>query len=290
MKILITGIRGFVASAIARNLCSAGNLVVGIGRTPSKDGPGDFIPCDISNASAVDDVLENGGFDVIVHAAACLSNDAAELFSTNILGTENIVKGCEKYDVGTIVFLSSIQVVAQSNSAIDETAMVRPPTAYHLSKAVGERLLENVRGVRGVIFRFASPVGAGMPRGKIFSTFVQNALNNEDIYICGNGERVQNYISVDDIATAVAQGVVASKLNGVYHLGGVSISDRDLAELCVEALGAKSRISVLNKVMAAEKWYINDSKIRSQCRLGTPRSLRSVVVEVAEEMKMRGGA
>ena len=289
MKVLITGIRGFVASAIARNLLSAGNLVVGIGRTPSDGGPYDFIPCDISNASAVDDVLGNGGFDAVVHAAACLSNDAAELFSTNVLGTENIVRGSERNGVGTIVYLSSIQVVARSDSAIDETAMVRPPTAYHLSKAVGERLLENARGVRGVIFRFASPVGARMPQGKIFSAFVQKALANEDIDIWGDGNRVQNYISVDDIASAVAQGVSVPEMKGVYHLGGVSISDRGLAELCVDALGAKSRINVLNKVESTERWYIDDSKIRCQCELGAPRSLRSVVAEVAEAMKMRGG-
>ena len=289
MKILVTGSRGFVASAIARKLLADGNRVVGIGRTPSAGGSCEYIPCDISNASVVDGMLKSGSFNAVVHAAACLSNNVVELFSTNIVGTENLVRGCEKYGISTMVHLSSIQVVSYSDSAIDESAEMRPPTAYHMSKAAGELLVENARGVRNVIYRFASPVGAGMPSGKILSTFVRKALLNEDIDILGDGSRVQNYISVDDVAAAVVRGLSVSRLRGVYNLSGESISDLELARLCINELGSQSRINVLKKVELREKWYIDDSKIRSQCELGTPRSLRSIVVEIAEEMKKRRG-
>lgn len=288
MKVLLTGSRGFVASAIARKLVADGHRVVGIGRTPAVGVPYEFAVCDISDASAVDEVLAAGGFDAVVHAAACLSDNPAELFATNILGTANLVKGCERHGVGVFVHLSSIPVVEGSDSAVDETARVKPPTAYHLSKAAAELLVENARGVRTVIFRFASPVGVGMPGGKIFSSFVRKALDNEDIDIWGDGERVQNYIAVDDIAKAAVSGISLPGLQGLYHLAGESISDRGLAELCVEALGAKSRINVLNKMAGGDKWYVDDSKFRAGCNPGAPRSLRDVVVELAGEMRGDG--
>src|SRR6056297_880948 len=79
MKILVTGGAGYVGSGLIRTLLERGDEVVCVDRL-SFGGESlidvwhhpafDLVKADIADPTAIDPVLESGGFDAVVHLAA----------------------------------------------------------------------------------------------------------------------------------------------------------------------------------------------------------------------------
>jgi nucleoside-diphosphate-sugar epimerase len=111
---LVTGGGGFVGKAIVRRLLESGvsTSVLGRHRYPEVESlGGQCIVGDLGDYATVKRAVE--GVDIVFHVAALAGIWGAwkDYYSTNVVGTENIVEGCRKNKVPMLVYTSTPSVV-----------------------------------------------------------------------------------------------------------------------------------------------------------------------------------
>jgi UDP-glucose 4-epimerase len=266
--VLVTGSSGHVGGAIARYLVYSGFQVVGMSRTPRPSfSLYPQVAVDISTPSFIERMRGFTPCDVIVHSAASLDKDlyAPSISLTNGLGTQNLLRLAEQWRTTSFIYISGIPVIGLPvQIPITEDHPVAPLTAYHASKVFAESLtaIFRAKGFRAVILRLSSPVGPMMPANHIFSVFARNARRNHPLQVMGQGTRCQNYVDVRDVAIAV-QGCIETNADDLFLIGGKrSISNYDLAALCVEVFYSTSTIQFTGQPDPEEgiQWEISCAK------------------------------
>lgn len=132
LRLLVTGGRGFVGSAIVRALLAAGHHVVSLGRSAAPElealGVTTFAG-DVSDARAVRTAMAD--CDGVFHVAAKVGGWGAyeDYLRVNVTGTRNIIDGCRVLGVRHLVFTSTPSVVhaGEDLEGVDEST----PYATH---------------------------------------------------------------------------------------------------------------------------------------------------------------
>jgi len=269
MRVLVTGTSGHVGGAIARSLVSDGWEVVGLSRRLCRfPGLAQQVQADLGRPEILAQIAEQTEpCQAIVHAAACLDKaiDEPSIALANCLGTQQIIALSRRWKVRQIVHISSIGVIGRPIRApIAEDHPVAPPTAYHASKVFGEQLMDLATrdGTPAASLRLTSPVGPGMAGNRILSVFVRRALAGEPLELAGSGTRRQDYVDVRDVA-AGARACLEARATGLYNVAaGTSVSNRELAELCVTIVGSTSPIRFPGKQDSEEgvDWNVSIAK------------------------------
>lgn len=198
-SILISGIKGFLASNIL-NLLKEKYTIYGIGKEDENwNGITVFSSEEVSQIDIVPDYL------ILCHAAISSGQDSATidtLFHVNIEITKQLV---EKFTSSAIIYISSASIYDVNNTIITEEAAIQPQSDYAISKLWAEKIV--LKTTRSVVIRLSSVYGIGMKENTIIPNYINQALNNGEIEVWGNGERLQNYIHVDDVALCIASTI-----------------------------------------------------------------------------------
>lgn len=244
MRVLLTGSTGLVGAACATWLAERDFEVVGVARSPGGgSSPIGSLAIDLREEDADERIAAaTAPCEAIIHAAAQIDErDRSSLVLANCLGTERVLRVAERWGAGRFVYMSSVPVIGRPlKLPISEDHPVAPATVYHASKLFGEHLVAGAKC--GLSLRIGSPVGPGMPARRILPTFVRRALAGEPLVVIGRGSRRQSYVATRDLAAAVELALTAETCGVINIAGAVAISNRELAELCVEALGSSSEI------------------------------------------------
>lgn len=148
MKALVTGSGGFLGRALIELLRGRGVEVRGFSRTHYLDLEVDGVQHfrgDIADAEAVSLAAE--GCDIVFHTAAKpgIWGPYDEYFTTNVMGTRNVIQACRQRGVGRLVHTSSPSVVfnGKDMEGVDESVPYprRYEAHYPRTKAIAERLV-----------------------------------------------------------------------------------------------------------------------------------------------------
>lgn len=251
MNILLTGSNGFLGREIASYVAGEGEII-GLGRKPDNQCPyvTRYFSADLSKEGELES-LKDRKLDVIVHAAANLSMapDEPQVIRDNCLGTFYLTRLAIQTGCSRFIYVSSLPVVgtpeANKSGMITEENLPHPETIYHVSKLMGEHLVELLRkeGILSTSLRIPSPIGVGMASKTILPVFLQHAMANEPIVLRGRGTRKQNYLDVRDIARAVFNAIHAPELSECYNIvASQTISNVELARLCIKTVHSRSSI------------------------------------------------
>lgn len=164
MRVLVTGVSGFVGGALGRHLrVSLGASVAGVSRRPPRPEAADeFTALDL--AQPLPDDL--GTFDTVVHAAALASPWArpGDYQRHNVQATANVLDFARRTGVPHFVFISSSSVYYADGDQFGITEATpfpaQPINAYAASKREGERLVRE-SGLSAAILRPRAVFGAG---------------------------------------------------------------------------------------------------------------------------------
>jgi UDP-glucose 4-epimerase len=265
-KVLITGGAGFIGSHLADHFIQVGSEVVILDNltTGTRDnlkgygGDAKFVLGDIRNQDLVEELVN--GADLVLHMAAALGvdnimSDTIESISTNIYGSEVVLKATSKFKKR--IFIASTSEIYGKNpkqplSEEDDRVVGTPQNfrwSYSDSKAIEESIarvlfLENDLQVTTV--RFFNTIG---PRqtgkyGMVVPKFIKSALLGEDIQVYGDGRQTRVFCHVTDATNGLISLLNDPKSIGdVFNIGGVGeISISNLAEKVVQLTNSKSRI------------------------------------------------
>jgi len=194
LKILITGIAGFLGKNLIKTLNQHQLYGLDI-QEGIIDGVPVFSANDLEKIDVQIDVL------VIFHAAVAsgtmiLSNDI--LYDVNVSLTEKIVT---KFKGAFIVYISTASIYDADLALIQEDSTINPQSNYAISKLWSERII--LASAKSTIIRLSSLFGNGMKENTIIPNYVNQALSKGKIEVWGKGERMQNYIHVDEACAYV---------------------------------------------------------------------------------------
>lgn len=284
--VLITGVNGVIGSTVASVLYYDGYNVIGTSiEADNNTGiPLQYFQTDITDKSSMDRLPKD--IDVIVHCAAVISydNDSNILIDANCKGVQNIATFANRTTCSQVVYFSSLPVIGVPRIIpVTEEHPINPPTVYHITKYFGEQLLSvSLERAKVVTFRIPSPVGRKTPANKIVPTFVKNAIEGRDFILKGTGGRIQNYIDVRDIASAV-RCAIEKGASGVFNIASErSYSNRELAELCISLFHSSSRIKFEGAdPEESNRWIVSTEKAKREMGFTAGYSLEDTLRDIA---------
>lgn len=237
-RILVTGSRGLIGSALVRRLQGAGWEVFGF---DIADG------LDVVDAEAVAAALN--GCAGVVHLAAVSrvvwgERDPARCRVVNVSGTHNILNAASRArHPPWVLAASSREVYGQAVSfPVKEDAELRPLNCYARSKVAAEKLVAASRdsGLRASVIRFSSVYGEVTDHlDRVGPAFARLAALGGTLRIDGS-ETTLDFTHVDDVAAALQTAVetLAAGDGQLPTLHLVSGRGTSLPELAAIAIGA----------------------------------------------------
>ena len=265
MRVLVTGATGQVGRAIVKHFTDQGHQVTGTGDTR------------LGSEDAVRK-LQGTPCEAVIHAAAAFHE--SEIALTNCLGTQQVIELAELWKA-RLVYISSIQVIGRPLGEVTEEHTTAPQTRYHASKLYGEFLMGLVGAAS---LRITSPAGSGTPRSRLLGMFVERARQGQTLKVLGNGWRCQNFVDVRDIAAATL-ACVERRASGLYNIAGTTLTNWQLAEICVEELQSTSCIeSVGIDPEEGVEWYVSTSKAARDIGYRPKFTIRDSIQAIAEEL------
>ncbi len=259
MRILVTGVAGFVGSHVAERLLSDGHQVVGL------DGFTDYYPRPIKerNLSAV---LGRPGFtfheldlrrdplapaldgvEAVVHEAAMPGlprswQDVEAYLDCNVLGVARLLEACRAAGVRRFLQASTSSVYGLE-AVGDETMPLRPISPYGVTKLAAEQLIlahVDTFGFPAVIVRYFSIFGPRQRPDMAYNKFIEAMLDGRPITIFGDGEQTRSNTFISDAVEGTVRALEGGRIGEVYNIGGgESLTVNEAVAAIAEGLGVE---------------------------------------------------
>ncbi len=230
MKILITGVAGFIGFHLANLMLRQNHQIVGVDnlndyyeQSLKKDRLAIleaheqflFYKADLKDKPSVDKIFETHRPEYVINLAAqagvrfSISNPYAYLDS-NLIGFMNVLEACRNYPVRHLIYASSSSVYGgnkvvpfSTNHNVDH-----PVSLYAATKKANELMahtyshLYNIPTTGLRFFTVYEPYGR--PDMAYFS-FVKDILSGTPIKVFNHGEMKRDFTYVDDIVRSISQ-------------------------------------------------------------------------------------
>jgi UDP-glucose 4-epimerase len=215
MKVLITGVAGFMGSHLADAFLAKGYDVVGIdnllgGYEENVPSGIDFHNIDLDNLELIQPLFED--VDLVVHTA-CTAYEGLSVFSPSLVVrntmqiTTNIMSACVKAKVKKIVHLSSMaRYGTQDVVPFVESMTPKPQDPYGIAKYGAELMIKNIADTHGIDYVILVPHNIIGPRQKfddpyrnVASIMINRMLQGKQPIIYGNGEQKRCFSFMQDV-------------------------------------------------------------------------------------------
>jgi UDP-glucuronate 4-epimerase len=232
MKILVTGVAGFIGAALSRCLLARGDEIVGIDNlndyydvqlkkdrlaTIESEPSFEFIKLDISDRNALADLFKSHKPRRVVHLAAqagvrySLENPHAYV-DANLMGFVNILEGCRHNNVAHLVYASSSSVYG-ANTAMPFSVhhnVDHPLSLYGATKKANELMAHcysHLYQLPTTGLRFFTVYGPwGRPDMSPF-IFVSKIVNETPIHVFNKGNHLRDFTYIDDVTAGIERAV-----------------------------------------------------------------------------------
>lgn len=229
MSILITGVAGFIGSAVATELLAQGKNVVGIDNlnhyydvelkknrlTQHLAHPKFcFQLMDIVDRQAVSKLFLDYQFDVVIHLAAqagirySLQNPSV-FIDSNLVGFSNILEASRQYQVQHFVYASSSSVYgANQKLPFSEQDPVDHPLSLYAATKRSNELLAHCYSHYGLSctgLRFFTVYGPWSRPDMALFSFTKSILENKPINVFNQGNMVRDFTYIDDIVIGIVR-------------------------------------------------------------------------------------
>lgn len=261
MKIMITGGAGYIGSHVVKLLGEKGHEVLVYDNLSTGHEwavlSGKLVVGDLADGTLLSDTLFGFMPDAVMHFAAHIQveesmQDPLKYYRNNTANALNLIQAMKTAGIQRLIFSSTAAVYGIPDSVpVNEDAPVRPINPYGMSKAMVERMLQDLSQTadfRYVSLRYFNVAGAD-PEGKIGQAYketthlITRALKTakgemSKLFIFGtdyptsDGTCIRDYIHVNDLAEvhiAALGHLINDRSSRVFNCGyGHGYSVRDI--------------------------------------------------------------
>ncbi|MGH9380645.1 MAG: GDP-mannose 4,6-dehydratase [Thermoanaerobaculia bacterium] len=261
MRVLITGLAGFLGRHLARELQAHGWQVAGTVLAERAGLPGvEELHADVTEAAALRRVVESWEPEAVVHLAGLTHVGSSwqqmpEYFRVNVEGTANLLDAFAGEPVEApggrrVVFASSAEVygrVPEAEQPIGEDRAPAPRSPYALTKAAAELLM---RRARAVTVRSFNIVGPGQAESFALPSFARQLAaiargESEPTLRVGNLEARRDFLHVADAVRAFRLLLERGEPGTTYNLGsGQALSIHEALGRLMAVSGVAAEVEV----------------------------------------------
>jgi UDP-glucose 4-epimerase len=260
MNLLVTGGAGYIGSATAAELLTAGHTVtvfdnLSRGHRAAIPAGATFVHGDLSDQATLIDLFASQKFEAVLHFASLIEagesmKDPAAFFRANVIGANNILDAAVRSGCRKFVLSSTAAVFAGSDEPLREDSKIAPANVYGETKLMIETMLRwnaQIHDLRYAVLRYFNAAGAAPGRGEAHQpeshlvprvlAVAQGKAPHAAIfgtdYPTPDGTCIRDYIHIIDLATAhvLALNALDEKPVQIYNLGnGQGYSVREVIE------------------------------------------------------------
>ncbi|MEO7689014.1 MAG: SDR family NAD(P)-dependent oxidoreductase, partial [Sphingomonas sp.] len=229
MRVLVTGVAGFIGMNLAQQLLARGDSVVGIdnlndyysvqlkqdrlAEIERADGDFKFVKVDFADHEALDAALEGESFDRIVHLGAqagvrySIENPRAYIQS-NVVGHLNLLEVARHRQVEHMVYASSSSVYGSNTNlpfSVDDR-VDHPVSLYAATKKSDELMSETYAHLYRIPLtglRFFTVYGPWGRPDMAMWIFTKAILEGRPIPVFNHGKMQRDFTYIDDIIAGV---------------------------------------------------------------------------------------
>jgi len=258
MKVVITGISGFVGSNLSVYLRESGHELVGV------DINDPVCPA-ASRIFAWDELDKLPQSDVFIHLAGkahdnANCSDPEDYFKVNVGLTKKIFNAFLKNKAEKFVFFSSVKAVADTvgGHCLTEDCIPDPQTPYGLSKLKAEKYLLDRKLPENIKLYILRPCMIHGPGNRGNLNLLYQMVKKGIPYPLGVFENLRSFTSIKNVQFVVESMIKKDIPPGIYNLADdEALSTTELVRCMSKHLGKKERV-----------WNISQSLIRSAARAG----------------------
>lgn len=205
---------------------------------------------DVRDEATVEELVR--GSDVVFHLAAQSTvmggvQDMGYTFSTNVVGTFNVLSSASRAGVRRVVFASSREVYGEPISLpVDEDSPLLAINSYGASKAAGEaycRAFRRESGLQSSVLRLANVYGV-RDIGRVIPLWVSQAESGRELTVYG-GKQVIDFVWVGHAVDALTRAAdVDGALPPINVGSGTGTKIVDLARRIARLAEAHGRLNL----------------------------------------------
>jgi len=222
--VLITGGAGFLGINLIRYLIGKGHKITCLDKADFVWGDESqvrIIKGDIRVTHTVRDAMQ--GVDYAVHCAAALPLEPREtIFSTQIKGTENVMREALAAGVKRVVHISTTAVYGiPDHHPLYETDPLQGVGNYGQAKIVAEKVALSYRE-KGLCVPILRPkTFVGKERLGVFAIYFEWIMEGRNIPLIGKGNNKYQLLDVEDLCEAIYLCLAKerSKVNDTFNVG-----------------------------------------------------------------------
>ncbi|MGQ0811349.1 MAG: NAD-dependent epimerase/dehydratase family protein [Nitrospiraceae bacterium] len=269
LRVLVTGVAGFLGSHLLDRLIGAGHRVIGIDNLSMGsldnilvhlDNPAfHFFQRDVTEAATFEDISK--GVDCVVHLAAFKIpryGNALDTLKINAKGCENVLELARRAGCKCVLASTSdvygrnpkLPFSEDDDSVIGSSKIAR--WSYAVSKLFDEHMAfayQEAYGVPVTILRFFGSYG---PRqhlswwGGPQAVFIDAILNDQEIPIHGDGLQTRSFTYVTDTVAGIYAAIIERGANGeILNIGSThEITILELARTIKRLIGSPGQLKV----------------------------------------------
>jgi len=246
MKILVTGGSGGIGRYVVRDLVQTGHQVTSVDLVPAAVPGVRSLLVDLTDAGQAYQALAGSQAEAVIHLGAWSYDGKVpdtRTYGDNVCSTFNLFQACADLGIKRVVSASSHHVYGVVKAPpvyvpIDEAHLLRPPSAYALSKLVCEQTADYFvaqRGLEILSFRFM-----GVRPPSQLGPEIERIAQSPERNICLLWTRTD----ARDAALACRLAVEAEDIEpGPYNITGHQVVlDQDSVELVKRYFGNHTEI------------------------------------------------
>jgi UDP-glucuronate 4-epimerase len=269
LKVLVTGVAGFIGMHCAERLLARGDEVVGVDSLSAyysvalkrarlerlRHPRFSFHHQDIVDAAALERVFASARPDAVLHLAAqagvrySLENPNSYIQS-NLVGFANILEACRAHPPRHLVFASSSSVYGTNPKLpwSESDNVDHPISLYAATKKANElsaHAYSHLFGLHTTGLRFFTVYGPwGRPDMSAF-LFARAIVEGKQIQVFNHGDMQRDFTYIDDIVEGTLRVLDQPARYAIYNIGNHSpVRLLDYIALLERALGKKAQLEM----------------------------------------------
>jgi UDP-glucuronate 4-epimerase len=271
LKVLITGVAGFIGSFVAERLLADGWEVLGLDSFDDYYAPSikranlrgvsssprfRLTEGDFRDEALLESLFGEHGPQAVVHLGARAGVrpsllKAALYADVNVTGTTRLLEACRRHGVEKFLFASSSSVYGKRplEPFGEEDSADHPLSPYAATKRAGELICHTYHHLFGLdvtCLRFFTVYGPRQRPEMAIHSFTRSIAAGKPIAVFGDGSARRDFTYISDTVDGVARALERCRGYRIFNLGNSNTVElREVIGLIERELGRKAKIENL---------------------------------------------